>query len=255
MPSSKKPISTIKISEFKIDEVPLACSFLIVGPSGCGKTVFTENLIYYRKHLYPVAKIFIGSEDDYAELKEIFHPLFVHYGGNFEAELTAFVKRCQTQALKYPPGAMERRAILWFDDLSDDNSVWKTPNIIKLVKKSRHWDLLALWCTQACKDFPPSFRTNVAYVVIGRTSNEEERKKLYAFAGVCGNQRKFFDLMDQVVEKFHFLVIKQRSDSNSMEDCVFWYKTKPLAKWSFGSREYRRWGEARYNEKYVDEVD
>lgn len=250
----KKAITTVQINEFQFESIPIACSFLIVGPSGCGKSVFAENLVYYRKHLYPVAKVFIGSEDEYEKLKEIFQPLFVHYGLS-EAEVSAFIKREQTQALKYPKDAMERRAILWFDDVSDDSSVWKSSNTTKLIKKSRHWDLLALWLTQACKDFPPTFRTNVAYVVIGRTSNEEERKKLYAFGGVCGNQRKFFDLMDQITEKYTFLIIKQRADTNNMEDCIFWYKTKPLSGWKFGSTQYRKWSDVRYNTNYVDEVD
>jgi len=249
----RKPIVQVKINEFRIEEMPIACGMAIIAPSGMGKTVLAENIIFYRKNLYPVGQVYIGSEDDYHKLKKIFHSLFVCYGLN-EEQLTEFVKRCQDQAMKYPQGAPERRAFLWFDDLSDDSSVWKTRNVTMLVKKSRHWDLLSLWCTQACKDFPPAFRTNIAYVAMGRNYNEEERKKLWAFATICGTQKKFYDLMDQVTGNHTFLIIKQRSDSNAIEDCVFWYQTVMLKPWEFGCKEYRKWGEMRYNPAYQEQI-
>jgi hypothetical protein len=250
-----KKIREIKVHEFEIESLPISCGFLIVAPPGSGKSTLAENLLYYRRHIFPVAKVFIGTEDDYDKLKKIFPSLYVNYGYD-EDQLKEFVKRQKSQALKYPKGSMERRAALWFDDVSDDLSIWKTKDISALVKLgSRHWDLFALWCTQAAKDFPPQFRSSVSYVALGRNTEIEDRKKLFTLYGsVCGNQRKFDDFMDQIARDHTFLIIKKRSDSNLLEECVFWYQTKILPPWTFGCPEYRQWADARYNKNYQEEL-
>lgn len=256
MPPKKAPIREVKIHEFAIEEMPISCGVLIVAPPGSGKSTLAENFVYYRKHLFPVAKIFIGTEDDYEKLSKIFHPLFVNYGYSSD-QVEEFVKRERQQALTYKTkGDMRRRAVLWFDDLSDNVGIWDTPAIISLVKMgSRHWDLFGLWCTQSAKDFPPAFRSSVSYIAIGRTPEIEERKKLFiAYGSVCGNQKKFDDLMDQVATKHNFLIFKKRADTNAMEDCIFWYQTRVLPPWTFGCKEYKKWGEVRYNKNYEENV-
>jgi len=251
----KKVIREVKIHEFRVEDLPLACAILIIAPPGSGKSTLAENLVYYRKHLYPVAKVFIGTEDDYDKLKKIFHPLFVNYGYS-EDQVDEFLKRQKQQALTYKDKeALERRAVLWFDDLSDNIKVWENPNIIALSKNGRHFSLLSIYCSQTAKDFPPAFRSSVSYVALGRNMEVEERKKMFlAYGSICGNQRKFDDLMDQVATKHTFLIIKKRSDTNIMEECVFWFQSKILPPWTFGSNEYKRWGEARYNKNYEENI-
>lgn len=250
----KKTIRDVKIQEFRIEDMPLACTFLIVAPPGSGKSTLAENLVFYRRHLYPVAKVFIGSEDDYDKLKQIFHPLFVNYKYS-EDQVKDFVKRQRQQAFTYKDKeALERRAVLWFDDLSDNIKIWDHPDITLLVKNGRHMSLFSLFVTQSAKDFPPSFRSSVAYVALGRNVEVEERKKMYiAYGSVCGNQRRFDDLMDQIAVSHSFLIIKKRSDTNVIEDCVFWFQPKQLPPWTFGCQEAKIWAKSRYDESYQEE--
>ena len=251
----KKVIRDVKLDEFKIEELPVSCTILVVAPPGSGKSTLAENLVYYRKHLYPVAKVFIGTEDDYDKLKKIFHPLYVNYGWD-EDQVAEFVKRQKQQALNYrDKEALERRAVLWFDDLSDNVRIWDNPNIISSAKNGRHFSLFSIFVTQSSKDFPPAFRSSVAYVALGRNVEVEERKKLFtSYGSICGTQKKFDDIMDQVATKHSFVIIKKRADTNVMEECVFWFSPKLLPPWTFGCQEYKKWAEARYNPNFEDTV-
>jgi len=254
MPPPKK-IRDVRIDEFRMEDLPIACTILIVAPPGQGKSTLAENIAFYRKHIYPVAKVFIGTEDDYDKLKKIFHSLYVNYGWD-EDQVSEFIKRQKQQALNYrDKEALERRALLWFDDLSDNVKVWDNPNITALAKNGRHMMVCGIWCSQLSKDFPPSFRSSISHVALGRNPEVEERKKLFtAYGSICGNQKKFDDIMDQVATKHSFVIIKKRADTNVMEECVFWFSPKPLPPWTFGCQEYKKWAEARYNPNFEDTV-
>jgi hypothetical protein len=102
---------------------------------------------------------------------------------------------------------------------------------------------------------PPGVRKSVSYVALAREPEPIERKKLYDnFGGMAGSYERFCDLMDQLTGDFTFLIFKKRSQSNNLEDCVSWFKVKPLKEWRFGCKEYRAHAEARYDPKYVDTI-
>ena len=60
--------------------------------------------------------------------------------------------------------------------------------------------------------------------------------------------------MDQLTGDHTCLIFKKRSQSNKMEDCVYYYQTKVLGPWKFGCKEYRQWGATRYNPNYVEKI-
>src|SRR6056297_2630552 len=73
----EKTIKNVYISEFKIDDLPLSCTWFIVGCPGSGKSTLIDNLVYYNKHKYPVARAFSGTDTGYKELSKRFHSLYV----------------------------------------------------------------------------------------------------------------------------------------------------------------------------------
>lgn len=249
----KKEITEVDLHEFDIvDGMPISCGFLTVAPPGSGKSTLCGNLAFYRKHQYPVAKLFIGTEDDYKKHKETFHPLFVNYGYS-DDQLEDVIKRARSQAMKYETkGQMERRMILWMDDLGKKE--WHNKFLADIVKLgSQHWDIFGLFCSQSIMDFPVDFRNSISFVALGRNMEAQERKKMYeCFGAVCGNKNRFNDVMDQIAEKKTFVIIKRRTDSNEIEDCVFWYQGKILPPWKFGCKEWRQWGDARYDVSYKE---
>lgn len=218
-------------------------------------TTFMENMAYYRKHVYPTARIFIGTEDGYKRFCKIFHPLYV---SNYwdEKEEERHIMRQRTCEMENGRGYPGNYAINIIDDVSDDPKLYKTKLMRGIFKLgSQHWAQLAMIGTQYAIDMPPDVRKSVSYVAIGREPEEIERKKLYEnFGGLAGSYAKFCDLMDQITGDHTFLIFKKRSQSNNIEECISWWQTKKLGDWKFGCKEYRSHGDARYDPQYKEQI-
>lgn len=249
-------VESVEIHEFRIEDIPLSCTWIMIGAPGSGKTTLMENLCYYLKHRYPVARAFIGTEGGYKQMCRIFHPLFVsnYYSEDEERQHVLRQKTCGMENPSKYPG---NYAINIIDDASDDPKVYKSKVIRGFFKLgSQHWSQLGMIGSQYAIDMPPDVRKAVSYVAIFREPEEIERKKLYTnFGGMAGSYDNFCDLMDQLTGDYTCLIFKKRSQSNNISDNVFWYKTKVLDDWKFGCKEYRKWGEERYNKDYVEYID
>ena len=245
----------VVLDEFSIEEMPLSCTWIIVGQPGSGKTTLMENFAYSLKHRYPVARIFIGTVEGYKKMCKIFHNLYV---SNYydEEEEKSHIFRQQKCSIENGKGYPGNYAINIIDDASDDPKICKTKVMQGLFKLgSRHWNQLLMVGSQYAIDMPPDIRKSVSYVALFREPEEVERKKLYAnFGGLAGSYENFCDLMDQLTGDHTCLIFKKRSQSNDMEDCIFYLKTKVLGDWKFGCKEYRDWNKQRYNSEYVEEI-
>ena len=230
--------------------------FLLADGTMTHNTTLMENFAYHCKHKYPVARVFMGTEEGYKRMCRIFHPLYV---SNYwsEAEETSHVLRQRTCEMENGRGYPGNYAINIIDDVSDDPKIYKTKLMQGLFKLgSQHWAQLLMIGMQYAIDLGPSVRKSVSYVALGREPEEGERKKLYDnFGGLAGSYARFCDLMDQITGDHTFLIFQKRSQSNNMEDCVFWYQTKvPVENWRFGCAEYRKHAEDRYDKNYVEQI-
>lgn len=243
------------LHEFNPEDTPLSCTWIVVGNPGSGKSTFMENMCYFLKHRYPVGRVFIGTEDGYKKMSSIFHPLYVsnYYS---EDELKSHVKRQKTCSLENEKGYEGNYSITIIDDASDDPKVYKTKVVRGLFKLgSQWWNQLMMIGSQYAIDMPPDIRKSVSYVAIFYEPEEPERKKLYNnFGGLAGSYENFCELMDQVTGDYTCLIFKKRTQSQNMEDNIFWFKTTPLQPWKFGCKEYREWAKNRYNQNFIEEV-
>lgn len=248
-------LPTLEIREFCPEEMPDSCTLICIGPPGSGKSSFMENMAYYKKDKYPVARIFNGDEDGYKKLCQIFPPLYVsNYWDEDEEKL--HITRQRTCKLENPPNSQSNYAINIIDDATSDTKVFNTATIKSLFKiGSQHWDQLFMLGTQYAIDLPPEIRSSVSYVAIGREPNELNRQKLFKnFGGVAGDYKTFCDLMDNLTGDYTFMIIKMRSHSYEISDNVFWYRTTVLPPWKFGCKEYRNWAKERYDQKYKEKI-
>jgi hypothetical protein len=255
MSSKTKKLQTVSIPEFRPEDMPMSCTWIIIGPPASGKTTLMENFAYYRKHLYPSAKLFIGTEDGYRHFSKIFHPLFVSNNWD-EKDEERHVLRQRTCEMENGRGYPGNYAVNIIDDVSDDPKIYKTKLMRGLFKLgSQHWAQLLMVGSQYAIDMPPDVRKSVSYVALGREPEPNERKKLYEnFGGLAGSYDRFCDLMDQLTGDHTFLIFKKRSQSNELEECVSYFQTKLLKDWKFGSKEYRKWGEDRYDKNYKEQI-
>jgi hypothetical protein len=229
--------------------------FLLADGTITHNTSLMENFAYYLKHRYPVARVLIGTEDGYKRMCKIFHPLFV---SNYwsEEEEKRHIQRQRTCEMENGRAYQGNYAVNIIDDVSDDPKIYKTQLMRGIFKLgSQHWAQLCMIGAQYAIDFPPDVRKAVSYVAIGREPEEGERKKLYEnFGGLAGSYNKFCDLMDQITGDYTFLIFKKRSQSNNLEDCVSWFRTKKMGDWKFGCKEYRKWGNDRYDPNFVEQI-
>ncbi len=245
----------IILKEFRIEDMPLSCTWLIVGPPSTGKTTLMENFAYYLKHRYPVARVFIGTVEGYKEMCKIFHNLYVsnYYDEDEEKNHILRQRKCALENGKGYPG---NYAINIIDDASDDPKVYKTKVMRGLFKLgSQHWNQLLMVGSQYAIDMPPDIRKSVSYAAIFMEPEEEERKKLYRnLGGLAGSYNNFCDLMDQVTGDYTCLIFKKRTQSREMEENIFWFRTRKMDNWKFGCKEYREWGKERYNTNYTENI-
>jgi hypothetical protein len=252
---SSEDEETIELHEFRPEDIPLSSTWLIIAPPGSGKTTFIENMAYYRKNYYPVAKVFVGTEDNYTRFKKIFGESYTFNHWN-RSEEERHIIRQKTCGMKNGNGAVSNYAINILDDIGDDPKIFKDKLFGAIFKLgSQHYHQLVMVGLQYAIDVPPAIRDSVSFVVIGRNPEENQRKKIYNnFGGICGSYERFCNILDQVTGDYTFLIINRRSQSNDIKDCVTWYRTKKMKDWKFGCKEYQAWNSARYNKSYKEQI-
>jgi len=218
-------------------------------------TTFMENMAYFLKHRYPVARLFIGTDAGYKRLCRIFHPLYVsnYYDENEEKQ---HILRQRTCEIENGHGYAGNYAINIIDDASDDPKIYKSKIMRGLFKLgSQHWNQLLMVGSQYAIDMPPDIRKSVSYVAIFFEPEEVERKKLYTnFGGLAGNYENFCDLLNAVTGDYTCIIFKKRTQTHAMEENIFWFRTQVLNEWKFGCKEYRLWGKERYDPNYKEQI-
>ena len=103
-------------------------------------------------------------------------------------------------------------------------------------------------------DIKPAIRTNIDTTFILRESNLRNRRSLYEnYAGVIPTFQDFCQLLDEVTQDYTALVIHNATTSNKLEDCVFYYKAPLVPEdFKFGSKDFWKFHNNRYNTKYED---
>jgi hypothetical protein len=212
-------------------------------------TTLITSLLYEKRHIFPVALIMSGTEDSNGHYKRIVPSSFVFNKLN-EKKIEDFVIR-QKAAKKHIANPW---AVLLLDDCTDDPKLFNKSLFQGLYKNGRHWKMWFILSLQYCMDIKPVIRTNVDGVFILRESNLRNRKSLWEnYAGVVPDFSMFCSIMDQITDNYTALYIHNATTSNTLEDCLFWYKAKEVPKeFRFGSRDLWKFHYNRYDSRYSD---
>jgi len=205
----------------------------IIGKPGSGKSVLIKNLLYAKKHLFPIGMVVSGSEDSNHFYSRIFPDLFI-YDKYRKDVIENFIDR-QKVAMRYLPNAW---AVLVMDDCMDDVKIFNDPLWVGLFKNSRHWNMLSIFANQYVFDFKPVIRTNIDGVFIFREPNHANREKIWTnFASIIPKP-VFYKMMDDLTTDFTCIYINNQEQSNTWTDCVFYFKAQQVPDFQFGSEDY-----------------
>lgn len=233
--------------EFNEMEKPHSSKIICIGKPGTGKTTIISSLLYSKKHIIPVGEVFSGSEDSNKYYEELFPSTFVYNALDLDV-VEEWVKRqkISMEHLKNP------WSVLLIDDCTDDPRVFNCPLFNAIYKNGRHWNMFFILSLQYCMDMKPSQRNLVDGVFILRETSIKTRKKLWEnYAGVIPTFTEFCAIMDEITNDYTALYISNQSQSNNYEDCVFYYKAKPVPEgWKFGCETYWDFHHQRYNKNY-----
>tara|TARA_B100001540_G_C15720320_1_gene602696 strand:- start:309 stop:1094 length:786 start_codon:yes stop_codon:yes gene_type:complete len=226
---------------------------VVIGKPGTGKTTLITSLLYEKRHIFPVGMVMSGTEDSNGHYSKMFPSSFV-YNKLEEDKINDFIKR-----QKISKNHLENPwALLLLDDCTDDPRLFSKPLFQGLFKNGRHWKMMFILSLQYCMDVKPVIRTNVDGVFILREPNMKNRRSLWEnYAGVIPDFSTFCEIMDQVTDDYTALYIHNATQTNKLEDCIYWYKANPEeipSNFKIGSKEFWKFHKDRYDDNYVNPV-
>jgi hypothetical protein len=216
-----------------------------------GKTTMITSLLYEKSHIFPVGTVMSGTEDSNGHYGKIFPGSFVFNALNKD-QIESIIKR-QKVARDHLPNPW---TILLLDDCTDDPKLFNDPLFQGIFKNGRHWKMWFILSLQYSLDIKPVIRTNVDGTFILRETNMKNRKSLWEnYAGVFSDFGQFCQVLDQLTDDYTALYIHNQTTSNKLEDCVFWYKAKPIPKnFRLGCDEYWLYHEERYDKTQEEKL-
>jgi hypothetical protein len=212
-------------------------------------TTLITDLLYKKKHIFPVGMAISGSEDSNHHYREIFPSTVVH-NEYTEDKAIKFVRR-QKIAKEHLENPW---AVLLLDDCTDDRKIFNKPIQQALYKKGRHYKMWYILSLQYAMDVKPSIRVNIDGTFILREPSIKIRKVIWEnYAGIIPDFGMFCDIMDQITDNYTALYIHNATTSNNLTDCIFYYKADQTPRdFKFGCPEMWMFHYDRYNTDYTE---
>ena len=254
MPPRRKAIGQeilrLKIREFPIHKMKPESKVIMIGKPGSGKSTLIKDVYYRHKHIFPVTKVFSGTEQEEAFFKDFIPDIFIENEYNADS-VQRFIdrqKKCK-KTIEIPWG------LLCLDDVSDEASEFNKKMWQSIFKLSRHWNMMTILSLQHCLDLGPKLRGLTDYIFILNEKMKDTREKMYkTFCSMVGDFNTFSQVMDEIAVNHTALVIDNKAQSSNVEDCVFYYKAEKHPGFKFGCDELWEWDAQRRNENWEEDM-
>lgn len=251
-----KDESTITVEEFGFGEyygfeVDGNHRFLLGDSTVTHNSTLITDIMYFMRRI-PYGLIMSGTEDGSSFYSNYFPSLFIH--SEYKKGIIQTMINRQKKLLKEK--SSNPYAFLLLDDLMYDKSVVRDQNMRQIFMNGRHWKLTLLLSMQYCMDLPPDLRANVDYLFILRENIIDNQKKLWKyFFGMFPTLVGFQQTLNACTENYECLVLDNTCKSNSIEDCVYWYKATPNRIYRIGCKQLWEYAKEHFNKDYEKEEE
>lgn len=227
---SGKDKKTFNIKKFDMKNIKDGSTILFIGRRGTGKSTLVADM--FRHHTnWPVGVVISGTERA-NHFFEKFIPKMLIYDEFEPGILDRFIERqekitnqCTNEMKKFGRSDIDPRAFMILDDCLYDKSWPNDKNIRCLFMNGRHYNITFAITMQFPLGIPPVLRANVDYVFILRDNMIKNRERIYQqYAGMFPTFESFSQVLNQTTNNYECLVIDNKTQSNKLEDQVYWYK-------------------------------
>lgn len=224
----------MKLELKKFDPTRIAGDSVVVfiGKRNTGKSYCMKDILSYHRNI-PIG-IVVSPTEKANGYFEKFIPKMLLYDEPDEKIIKTFLERQikistekKLEMSKSGRTNIDNRAFLILDDCLYDKKWINDKSIRAIFMNGRHYKIFFLITMQHAMGLPPVLRNNLDYVFIFRNNIVKERQKIYDnYAGMFANFEVFNQVMNQCTENYECLVIDCKTQSNKIEDQVFWYRAK-----------------------------
>ena len=232
------------LKKFEMRKIPQDAVCVFIGRRRTGKSTLVKDLLFNHQDM-PLGTVISGTEESNSFYSKMIPPLFIH--GEYNSLILAnFVKRQKMimakimaeQAAGQMKSRYDPRAMLILDDCMYDDSWTHDKNIRYLFMNGRWLKVFFLITMQYPLGIQPALRTNVDFVFILREPYMSNRKRIFDNYGSAFPSFEFFcQIMDQCTQNYECIVVDNTSQSNKLEDIVFWYKADIHGDFRIGAPE------------------
>lgn len=214
-------MSTLSLKKFDISKTDDRRVFLIVGKRNTGKSILTADFLYHKRHI-PMGVLMSSTEEATGFFQKVCGIPDTYIFSNWEPDIIDNIIAKQKKLAK---SNKLRNCFIVLDDLAFNKSLFQSKQMRELIFNGRHYGILLIITAQYLMDLPTYFRSNVDYVITCRTPGVQDRERLWKnFFGAIPTFSMFQSIMQSTTEDYHCLVVDNTVQSNSLEDCIFWYK-------------------------------
>ena len=244
----------ITIKQFDIKKIQKDSIIITIGKRRTGKSFLIKDILYHNRDI-PIGMV-ISQTDHLQHWYDKFIPsMLIHK--KYDPNILQNLFKRQNKAIKEK--WKDPSAFLLLDDCLSDARNWsKDDNIKEIFFNGRWYKILFICSMQAPMGIPPDFRTNIDYTFILKNNNASDREKIYKhYAGVFPTREIFDHVLNSCTENYQCLVIDNTSDSNKLEDQVFFYKATDHGDFHIGSNKMWQINNEKYNSEasnYKNEI-
>lgn len=204
---------------------------VMLAKRGSGKSLLIRDMLSYHTDI-PLGMVISPTEEANGFFGDFVPKIFLH--SDFDTKTIEnlinrqkkVIRQIKRESELYGSCNIDPRAFLIMDDCMYNSSTWnRDTNIRYLFLNGRHVKVLTCAAIQYVVGLPPTLRTNIDYIFILRENVLKNRKVIFEnFAGMFQSFELFCTVLDQTTENYECMVVCNRTQSNKLEDCVFWYK-------------------------------